>query len=76
MSLFCFRRTNADYFHHCLIVNQEKVAIIDTGFYCESKGVRFRILHEKTETYEFKKDLISTRRCIIDNSFDAEELKN
>ncbi|MFK4390082.1 hypothetical protein ABH916_002010 [Peribacillus frigoritolerans] len=37
MSFFCFRRTNADYFNHCLIVNQEKVAIIDTGFYCESK---------------------------------------
>ncbi|MFE4813784.1 YybH family protein [Peribacillus simplex] len=70
----------AEYFNHSLIVNQEKMAIIETGdtalvaakarLSANQDDSEFSM--ERTATYVFKKDSIGTWRCIIDNSYGAE----
>jgi uncharacterized protein (TIGR02246 family) len=74
----------ADYFNHSLIVNQEKMAIIETG---DTALVIAKALlnangktdsafsMERTATYVFKKDAKGIWRCIIDNSYGAELLE-
>ncbi|MEK4069180.1 YybH family protein [Peribacillus sp. FSL R5-0717] len=67
--------------NHSLIVNQEKVAIIETGDTAlvvaqaqlsanQKEDSEFSM--ERTATYVFKKDSTDTWRCIIDNSYGAE----
>ncbi|WP_253514639.1 YybH family protein [Peribacillus frigoritolerans] len=71
----------AEYFNYSLIVNQEKMAIIETGDTAlvvaqaqlsanQKDDSEFSM--ERTATYVFKKDSTGTSRCIIDNSHGAE----
>ncbi|MGG3477614.1 DUF4440 domain-containing protein [Peribacillus frigoritolerans] len=71
----------AEYFNYSLIVNQEKMAIIETGDTAlvvaqaqlsgnQKDDSEFSM--ERTATYVFKKDSTGTWRCIIDNSHGAE----
>ncbi|MEC0301089.1 YybH family protein [Peribacillus frigoritolerans] len=75
----------AEYFNHSLIVNQEKMAIIETGdtalVVAQAKLIANQkddseFSMERTATYVFKKDSTGTWRCIIDNSYGTEIIKN
>ncbi|MFF2855561.1 YybH family protein [Peribacillus sp. NPDC058002] len=70
-----------EYFNHSLIVNQDKMAIIETGDTAlvvakaqlsanQKEDSEFSM--ERTATYVFKRDSTGTWRCIIDNSYGAE----
>ncbi|MFB9762573.1 YybH family protein [Ectobacillus funiculus] len=74
----------ANYFNHSLIVNQEKMEIIETGDTAlviakailsanQKKDSEFSM--ERTATYVFKKEVDGTWRCVIDNSYGAELLQ-
>ncbi|MFE4426521.1 YybH family protein [Peribacillus butanolivorans] len=74
----------ADYFNHSLIVNQQKMAIIETGNTALVVAKALLSANQKTDsafsmermaTYVFKKDSTGTWRCIIDNSYGAELLE-
>ncbi|WP_342044073.1 YybH family protein [Bacillus sp. OTU530] len=74
----------ANYFNHSLIVNQEKMEIIETGDTAlviakailsanQKKDSEFSM--ERTTKYVFKKEADGIWRCIIDNSYGAELLQ-
>jgi uncharacterized protein (TIGR02246 family) len=74
----------ADYFNHSLIVNQEKMAIIETddtalviakALLSANQKTDSEFTIERIATYVFKKDSKGTWRCIIDNSYGAELLE-
>jgi uncharacterized protein (TIGR02246 family) len=74
----------ANYFNHSLIVNQEKIAIIETGdtalviakaLLSANQKTDSEFSMERSATYVFKKDSQGIWRCIIDNSYGAELLE-
>ncbi|WP_028402191.1 YybH family protein [Ectobacillus panaciterrae] len=74
----------ADYFNHSLIVNQEKMEIIETGDTALVIAKALLSANQKTDsefsmeriaTYVFKKESDGVWRCIVDNSYGAELLE-
>lgn len=74
----------ADYFNHSLIVNQDKIFIIEEGDTALVMAKAQLSAHQKTDsefsmeriaTYIFKKEDDGVWRCIIDNSYGAELLE-
>lgn len=73
----------ADYFNHSLVVNQNEMAIIESGdtalviakallSACLKTDPEFSM--ERISTYVFRKDNNGVWRCVIDNSYGAELL--
>ena len=74
----------ADYFNHSLIVNQEKMAIIEAGDTAlviakaqlsANRKTDSEFSMERNATYVFKKDSNGTWRCVVDNSYGVELLE-
>lgn len=74
----------ANYFNHSLIVNQEKMEIIETGdtalviakaILSANQKNDSEFSMERVATYIFKKEADGIWRCIIDNSYGAELLQ-
>jgi uncharacterized protein (TIGR02246 family) len=73
----------ANYFNHSLVVNQEKMAIIEAGDTAlviakaqlsANQKTDSEFSMERVATYVFKKDFNGTWRCVVDNSYGAELL--
>lgn len=74
----------ANYFNHSLIVNQEKMEMLETGdtalviakaILSANQKTDSEFSMERTATYVFKKEDDRIWRCIIDNSYGAELLQ-
>jgi uncharacterized protein (TIGR02246 family) len=74
----------ANYFNHSLIVNQEKMEILETGdtalviakaILSANQKADSEFSMERTATYVFKKETDGIWRCVIDNSYGAELLQ-
>lgn len=74
----------AQYFNHSLIVNQEKMAVIEAGDTALVIAKAQLSANQKTDsefsmnrvaTYVFQKDSTGTWRCVVDNSYGAELLE-
>jgi uncharacterized protein (TIGR02246 family) len=75
----------ADYFNHSLKVNQDRMAVIETGdtalviakaHLSASLKSDPEFSMERISTYVFKKDSEGKWRCVIDNSYGAELLED
>ena len=74
----------ANYFNHSLIVNQEKMEILETGdtalviakaILSANQKNDSEFSMERIATYVFKKEVDGIWRCVIDNSYGAELLQ-